>query len=117
MDNQHDLIKRLSSPLYNSKGWIKFLGIMSIIMGCLVALSIVGLLVAWLPIWTGVLLLQTATALEQAFNTGDEVALETALSKLKTYFIIFGVIMLLQVVLTLLSFVSVGFLASTSQLY
>lgn len=94
-----ELIRRVSTPLYNAKGWIKFLGIMSIIMGILVALSIVGIVVAWLPIWTGVLLLQSASAIEQAFNTGGEQAMVLALQKLKTYFIIFGVIMLLQILL------------------
>lgn len=94
-----ELIRRVSTPLYNAKGWMKLLGIMSIIMGILVALSIVGIIVAWLPIWTGVLLLQSANAIEQAFNTGGEQAMVLALQKLRTYFIIFGVIMLLQIIM------------------
>ncbi|MFO7651171.1 MAG: DUF5362 family protein, partial [bacterium] len=42
-------------------GWLKFFGIVTIIAGALNALSLVGILWAWLPIWLGVLLVQAGS--------------------------------------------------------
>ncbi|MCB1051783.1 MAG: hypothetical protein H6510_16200 [Acidobacteria bacterium] len=51
-------------PLVRSVGWIRFLGVMSIIMGVFAVLSIWGILIAWIPIWFGSLLMQTANHLD-----------------------------------------------------
>lgn len=98
-------VREVSQPLFAAKGWLKFLGILSIIYGILLAITIVGLLIAWLPIWTGVLLFQAATALEQANHSNDTEALKRVFQKLKLYFIILGVLALIGVVLTALSFI------------
>lgn len=71
---------------------MKLLGVLSIIWGVMIALSIVGILVAWLPIWLGILLFQSASAVERAHLQGDEAGLIEALGKLKTYFTIAGVL-------------------------
>lgn len=95
-------IERIALPLYGAKGWLKFLGILFIVYGVMTALSIVGLLIAWLPIWMGVLLYQTAGALEAAVHAGDEEALMRAMGKLRTYFVIMGVLTLIGLVVTVL---------------
>jgi len=101
---QMSLIQQVSYPLYDCRGWMKFLGVMSIIGGVLQALTIFGIIVAWLPIWTGILLFQSATAVEEAHYTGSEYELIKSLAKLKTYFIIMGVLALLGIVFFVLFF-------------
>ncbi|TBR40451.1 MULTISPECIES: DUF5362 domain-containing protein [Dyella] len=93
--NNHS-ITDLSQPLASGTGWMKFVGIMSIIQGALTALTIVGILFAWLPIWIGVLVMQSAGAVERASQTGDAAALKEGLSKLRTYFVIQGVLWLVM---------------------
>ena len=77
---------------------------MMIIYGVLTALSIVGIIVAWLPIWMGVLLFQSASAVERAHQSDDAAALMESLSKLKTYFTIMGVLTLIGLVLMFAAF-------------
>ena len=97
-----NLVQEISQPIIQSKGWLKLLGVLSIIQGVLVALSIVGILVAWLPIWMGVVLFRAATAAETAQETGQKYAMIESLGNLRTYFTINGVIALIGVIFFLL---------------
>jgi hypothetical protein len=90
-------VQDLSQPLASGKGWMKFVGIMFIIQGAITALSIVGIIIAWLPIWIGVLVMQSAGAIERAQLSGDAAALKEALAKLRTYFIIQGVLYIVSI--------------------
>ena len=101
-------INDLSQPLASGKGWMKFVGIMFIIQGALTALTIVGILIAWLPIWIGVLIMQSAGALERAQLSGDAAAFKESLAKLRTFFIIQGVLYIVGIVLTVLYFMFFG---------
>lgn len=105
MEDRTSLVRDLVMPLASGKGWIKFVGIVNIVSGVLTALSIVGLLWAWLPIWIGVLLMQAGGAIERAQMAGDESALRQALDKLRVYFIIQGVIFIVSLALMALFFV------------
>ena len=98
------VVRELSLPISQSKGWLRLLGVLSIIYGVLMALSIVGIVVAWLPIWIGVLLLQTASTVERAQLTGDKNTLYESLGKLKTLFTIQGIMALLGLVFVGLAF-------------
>ena len=89
-------VQELSLPLYQAKGWLKFLGILLILGGILQALSVIGLLWAWLPIWMGVLLFQAGASAEPA-RAGDRQAFLRSLGSLKTYFVLNGVLSLLAV--------------------
>jgi len=104
--NPGDLVREIGYPLYNCRGWMKFLGVMSIISGVIQVITIIGILFAWLPIWTGILLFQAASAAEQAYETGNKNELNISLSKLKTYFVIMGVISLLAVIFMAIMFFS-----------
>ena len=104
-NNSNALVTELSTPIYQAKGWMKLVGVLMILYGVLVALSIVGIIIAWLPIWMGVLLFQSASSAEQANMTGDQTALYVSLGKLKTYFTIMGVMTLLGLILTVVGFV------------
>ncbi len=101
-------IAQLSEPLYAAKGWMKLAGVLSILYGVIMALTLIGLLVAWLPIWMGILLFQAANAIDEAHRASDEQAFLAAQAKLKTYFIITGVLALVLLALTLLQFLGMG---------
>jgi hypothetical protein len=100
-DDRTALIRDLSTPLASARGWMKFLGVMFIIQGVFTALSIIGILIAWLPIWIGVLLMQSAGAVERAQVSGNETDLRMSLDKLRTYFAIKGVLMLIGIVMAI----------------
>jgi len=95
-------VQDLSQPLASGKGWMKFVGIMFIIQGAITALSLVGIVIAWLPIWIGVLVMQSAGAIERAQASGDAAALKEALAKLRTYFVIQGVLFLVGIAMIVL---------------
>ena len=97
------LVRNISLPIHESKGWLKFLGVISIVSGVLTALSLVGIIVAWLPIWMGFLLYQGGSLVEQAYVGGDPEALTASLGKLRTYFTVTGV-------LALVGFIGIGLL-------
>jgi hypothetical protein len=93
------IIQELSLPIYQARGWLKFLGVLSIIGGVFQALSIVGLLIAWLPIWMGVLMFQAGSSIDPAGQFGDRFALLRSLGNLKTYFVLQGVLTLIGIVI------------------
>lgn len=106
-DNQTALVRDFSTPLVASKGWMKFLGIMYIITGVLGALSIIGIIVAWIPIWLGVLLIQASNAIDRSGAGGDAASFRHGLSKIKLYFIVNGVLMLIVVAFYVIAFFGV----------
>lgn len=97
------VVKELSLPIYQAKGWLKFLGVLSIIGGVGQALSIVGILSAWLPIWMGVLMYQAGSNIESAAQFGDKFGFLRSMSSLKTYFVLQGVLTLIVIAFMALS--------------
>jgi type II secretory pathway pseudopilin PulG len=93
------IVVDVSRRLYDARGWLKFLAVISIIGGAISILSIIGILFAWLPIWMGVVLWKAAIGIEQAGRDGDTDALATGLSKLATYFKINAIATLVPVVI------------------
>lgn len=104
--SQEDLVRTLITPLYQAKGWLKLVGVMSIIGGVLTVLSIWGIIIAWLPIWLGVLLFQAAGAAEMAYTNGSEQSMLLSLSKLKTYFVITGVMTIIGMIFAILGIIA-----------
>ncbi|HSM26990.1 MAG TPA: DUF5362 family protein [Thioalkalivibrio sp.] len=98
-------IRSIIEPLHRGKFWMQLLAVVSILYGVLLALTIVGLIVAWIPIWAGVVLLQAAGASSRAFQSGDALEMKQAMGKLKTYFTIFGVLMLISIILMIVSMI------------
>ena len=92
-------VQEINSPLFQAKGWMKLIGVMSIIYGAINAITIVGIVIAWLPIWVGVIIFQSASAAEEAQLTGRKEPLIRSLNKLSLYFKIMGVLMLVGLVL------------------
>lgn len=93
-----EVIKDIIQPLYRSKFWMQLIGVILIISGVATALSIVGILVAWIPIWAGVVLMQSAGAVDRAYSRGDEREATHATQKLGVYFTIFGVLFLVYII-------------------
>jgi hypothetical protein len=98
-------IRSIIEPLHRGKFWMQLLAVVSILYGVLLALTIVGLIVAWIPIWAGVVLMQAAGASSRAFQSGDALEMKHAMGKLKTYFTIFGVLMLISIILMIVTMV------------
>lgn len=92
------IVKEISYPIFNSKGWIKLLGILMLIYGAVMALTIVGIIVAWLPIWLGVLLIQVSSRAEMAQMSGSKEALINAMNSMSTFFTIYGVLALIGII-------------------
>lgn len=95
------------SPLDASAGWMKLIGTMSIVYGVLMALSIIGLLVAWLPIWMGVLTRKAAVQAQLAYTSGDENAAIISTDSLRTIFKVQGIILLIVLIFWAVSLVAI----------
>lgn len=95
-------LRTVTLPLNDAKPWIKFLGGVLFAVGVIYALTIVGLLVAWLFLWLGALLWQAGREIDRAFPQGDEVPLAIAFQKLRRFFVVAGVATLVYVVLMVL---------------
>jgi hypothetical protein len=92
------MVQEMSMPIYQARGWLKFLGILSIISGVGTALSIVGIIIAWLPIWMGVLMFQAGSSIDSAGQFGDKFAFLRSMGNLKTYFMLQGILTLVGIV-------------------
>lgn len=96
-------MEKVYEDMQKSAGWMKFIGILSIIGGALSALSLVGIIVAWLPIWMGIVLFQAGNAASAAGIAKDETKLVEATSKLRLYFLILGITIIVGFALSILS--------------
>jgi hypothetical protein len=89
-------------------GWLKFLGIINIISGALTALSVVGVIIAWLPIWLGILLLQAGGQAVNAKTQNDPRELVKMMEKLRLYFILQGIVFIIMIAFVIIGLVFVG---------
>ena len=108
-ENRPESISDLAMPLAIGKGWIKFLAITQIVFASLYVLVSfgLGLIVAWLPIWLSIVLLQAAEAIERAQVQNDAAALKMALGKLRLYFMIQAIAMIVGFGLAILAIIMV----------
>ena len=137
------LIQDVSRPLYETRNWLKLIGITQIVLS---ALGILGLLIylavgisatsdylsgysglvfvplllllipIGLAIWQGILLIQAGSSAQAAGLQGDKSAMTSSLSSLKTYFIITGVLILIYIAFMLLSIcASIFFIVAARQ--
>ncbi len=88
-------------------GWIKFLAIFSIAIGVLYALSIFGIIIAWLPIWLGIILLKVANSCREVAD-GKVASLGNMFTSLKTFFIITGIFTIISMALSVIWFIIFG---------
>lgn len=102
------LIKELAQRMSGAKFWMYLIGVLMIIGGVLQALSIVGIIIAWLPIWMGVLLCMAASALGEASISGATEEMHRMLGRLKLYFVVQGVVTLIVIVIGIFAFLLFG---------
>jgi hypothetical protein len=100
-----DQIQQVSERI---TGWLKFLGIVNIISGAVTALSIWGIIIAWLPIWLGVLLFQASNRISSSRYTQNRAELVTMMDKLRLYFLIQGILIIVSVALVIIGVVVFG---------
>ena len=109
MNNQSMLVRQLGMPIYQGRGWMKVLGILMIVQGVVTVFSIVGILIAWLPIWIGVVLYPSATIMERAYLTGNPVEFVRSLDKLRLFFMIQGILAIFGIIVAIFA-LSLGML-------
>jgi hypothetical protein len=88
-------------------GWIKFLAIFSIAIGALYALSIFGIIIAWMPIWLGIILLKVANSTREVAE-GKVESLGNMFTSLKTFFILTGIFTIISIALSFIWFIIFG---------
>lgn len=99
LNSENQVIRETSLPLYSSKGWIKFLGVIMIVYGVLLAISLVGIIIAWLAIWLGIMLYKTAEKINYAHVSGDKEAMMKAQHYLASFLTFFGVLAFVNILL------------------
>jgi hypothetical protein len=98
-ESRENLIRELSAPLREATGWMRFLGVIAILYGIALALTIIGLIIAWIPIWIGILLFQSAGAAERAERQAEQESLILSLSKLRLCFAVLGGLAILGLII------------------
>lgn len=83
-------INSLIFPLYQSLFWLRLFAACLIFYGALITVTGIGVLVAWIPIWIGILLLLAAKAISLAYKENDEQAFMQFMSRMKTIFTLLG---------------------------
>lgn len=109
MQNGSNVVRQIMAPMVGGAFWMKLLGVVWILSGALQVLSIVGILWAWIPIWLGILLFQAAGAAERASSDEDPAAAAEANAKLRLFFMIQGILMVVALAMLALAIVFGGF--------
>ncbi|MFO7675458.1 MAG: DUF5362 family protein [bacterium] len=86
-----------------AKGWLKFLGILSIVVGGLYALTLVGIVFAWMPIWIGVLMVQAGGRAQQFAERGDAQSLAEYTGRIKALVTIAGILAIITLALSIIA--------------
>jgi hypothetical protein len=89
---------------------MKLLGVLLIIYGVFLIMTIVGILICWLPIWIGVILFKAAGDAEAA-NKGAPQQLAGYIQKINRFFLIEGILALLGLIIGLI-FLFLGVMAA-----
>ncbi|MCO5067444.1 MAG: DUF5362 family protein [Kiritimatiellae bacterium] len=95
-----------SLPLPTFDGWLAFIGIASIIGGALLVLTCVGIPIGVLMIFAGSAALSAKSALSDPHPTPEQLAVGHA--KLRTFFILTGVVLILKLFGFLIFFLNLG---------
>ncbi len=107
MELTSEVEQKITTNCKDMSGWIKFLGIAAIIAGGLYAITIVGIIVAWLPIWMGVVLLKIANSSREIVD-GKAESLGDMFGSLKTFFVLSGVLTIISIVFSIIWMIFMG---------
>ncbi|MFC1764005.1 DUF5362 domain-containing protein [Planctomycetota bacterium] len=113
---QMSIVRFLDEPLWRARGWMKLLGVLFIINGVMMILSLWGIILCWIPIWMGVTLFSAANHVRSAAEMDDQVMMKAGLEKIALFFKINGIMFLVCLGLAILMFVAMamGFIGSTA---
>jgi hypothetical protein len=106
--DQSSVMDELKTKAQNMIGWLKFLGVVTIISGAFAVMTIVGIVFAWIPIWLGVLLIQAGARASNAHITNNPKELVMMLEKLRLYFVIQGVMLIIILTMAIIGIISFG---------
>ena len=100
-------IQQIVMPLVRSRGWITFLAIVAFLNAAIQVISSfgIGIIVAWLPIWIGVLLIQASSAIGRYELNLTEDDLQEGMEKLAMAFKVTSVWVIVTIALVILVFV------------
>jgi hypothetical protein len=101
--------EKITTNCKDMSGWIKFLGIVYMISG---GISIIftfgiGIIIAWMPIWLGVILLKVSNG-SRAVADGKAESLGEMFGSLKTFFILSGIFTIISIAFSLIWFMFIG---------
>ena len=105
MELQDQVWEQLVASATKSKGWMKFLGIIMIISGALTAISVVGILWAWIYIWLGILLLQAGNKATELLASKSPENLVEYQNKLSSFFQITGILTIVALGLAVIALI------------
>jgi hypothetical protein len=117
MNESQSLVQQLGMPLYSGRNWIRAVGILAILGGVFnslralfhvakgenIAAEVVLLVLGCLFVWVGVVLLQCASAISKAVATDDQAAFLLAQNKLRLYFKIQILVVIVGIVLSIVA--------------
>lgn len=109
------LVKYLCDNVARSATWMKLLGVLLIIDGVIMLISIVGIIFCWLPIWLGVIIFKAAGDAEAA-SGGAPRQLGDYVLKINRFFLISGILALIYLIVGLILFFVFGMAAIWSSL-
>jgi len=112
-----DPFQMLVNELQSTKGWLKLIGIFSIIMGGLYCLTIIGAIVGWLPIWVGIILVNASKNIETYIQTRSMTELIAYSRKMKNYFTIMGVMTIIGMVVMFIYIIIIIIAVSSGAFY
>jgi len=111
MSTSHQgLVQQLSSISGNMAVWMKLLGIVYIVQAAITTLFtfFVGIIVAWLPLWLGILLFQAGNRASMVAVAKKPEELVSMLDKLRLFFIINGVVLIVFLAIGIMALILVG---------
>ncbi|HIE06313.1 MAG TPA: hypothetical protein EYP58_05880 [bacterium (Candidatus Stahlbacteria)] len=103
MEIPENVASEIAGYAEKSSPWMKFLGVLSIISGVITAITIVGIIIAWLPIWLGVLLFQAGSLAKKAKEENNGEHLAGMMKKLKLFFLIAAITVIVSIVFSIIA--------------
>ncbi|MFT4703346.1 MAG: hypothetical protein ACI81R_001037 [Bradymonadia bacterium] len=82
---------QIAGSIVNGSIWMRLFAYMAIVVGGIYCLSIIGLVVGWIPIMLGLWLLGADKAGQQYANTGDPEQLHAYIDGVRKYFMVMGI--------------------------
>jgi len=76
----------LVAPLYQARGWVRAAGVAIIFHGLLLGMTQIGLLLAWVPVWLGIVAFGIANAAETAHESDDPASITLMNRRLRLFF-------------------------------